>query len=127
MYVLIVSTEADDNRSRIHLVDEDGKLEWSGRTMQEALDWLIDHGELSVTAITDVGPELFLIEPCAGFQLTLPSYSLRRAHHGRCCEPPALPGLRPDPTRAARVTAQQKDAALELRHRRRKWTRRAAG
>ena len=127
MYVLMVSTESDGPRSRIHLIDEDGRREWSGRTMQEALAWLLDHGELSVTAITDVGPELFLIEPCEGLQMTHPSYSLRRAFHGRCCDPPPLPGLRPDPTRAARVLEAGLDAALERRHRRRKWNRRAAG
>ena len=126
MYTLIVSVDRTGCRSHIHLVDEDGRRAHSTRTMQAALDWLTGLGEFSVTAITDVGPELFLIEPCEGLQLTLPAYSLRRAFKGRCCDPPPLPGLRPDPTRAARVLEAQQNAVAERRHRRRNWNRRAA-
>ena len=127
MYVLVVRTEAPKHRSTIHLVDEDGDLAASFPTMQEALQWITGMGEFSVTAMTDVGPELFLIEPCEGLQMTLPSYSLRRAFHGRCCDPPPLPGLRPDPTPAARVVEDNDAGPLERRRRRATCLRRAAG
>lgn len=127
MYVLLMTCEAAGRRSRIHLADEDGRLVYSTDTMQAALAWILDHGELSVTAMTDVGPELFLIEPCEGLQLTLPSYSLRRAFHGRCCDPPPLPGLQPDQPRAARILEDQQNDQVEKRHRRRKWNRQPAG
>ena len=125
MYVLLVRCEAPKHRSTIHLVDENGRLEFSSPTMQEALRWLIDRGELSVTAMADDGPELFLIEPCEGLQMTLPSLSLRRAYLGRCCDPPPLPGLRPDPTRFARILDDRKVSPLEARRRRANWVRRA--
>ena len=127
MYTLLVRCENPADRSTIHLVDEDGRLQFSSRTMQEALRWLVERDELSVTAMTDCGPELFLIEPCEGFQMTLPSLSLRRAYHGRCCEPPALPGLRPDSTRAARVVEENDATRTAKRKRRADWVRRATG
>ena len=125
MYVLLVRCEAEGRRSSIHLVDEDGRLEFSTSTMQVALRWLVDRGEETVTAMADDGPELFLIEPCEGLQMTLPSLSLRRAYHGRCCDPPPLPGLRPDPTRFARILDDAKVSPLERRRRRENWVRRA--
>jgi len=125
MYVLLVRCDAVGRRSTIHLVNEDGRLEFSSHTMQQALRWLIDRGQDSVTAMADDGPELFLIEPCEGLQMTLPSLSLRRAYHGRCCEPPALPGLRPDPARFARLLDDGKVSPPERRRRRENWVRRA--
>ena len=127
MYVLLVRYDGFKQRSSIHVVNEDGELVKSARTMQEALQWITGMGEFSVTAMTDVGPELFLIEPCEGLQLTLPSYSLRRAFHGRCCDPPPLPGLTPDPTRQARLEDLQLETALEGKRRRANWLRRATG
>ena len=127
MFTLIVCTDGDKQRSTIHLVDEDGRRAHSTETMQAALNWLTGLGEFSVTAITDAGPELFLIEPCEGLQLTLPAYSLRRAFTGRCCDPPPLPGLRPDPTRAARILDELQNANAARRRRRDRWLRRATG
>lgn len=127
MYTLIVCTEGDTHRSTIHLVDDDGRRAHSTETMQAALNWLTALGELTVTAITDAGPELFLIEPCEGLQLTLPAYSLRRAFTGRCCDPPPLPGLRPDPTRAARILDDQASRETQRRRSRERWLRRATG
>lgn len=125
MYVLLVRCDAVGRRSTIHLVDEDGRLQFSSRTMQEALQWLTGMGEFSVTAMTDVGSELFLIEPCEGLQMTIPSLSLRRAFQGRCCDPPPLPGLQPDPTLAARILEDRQETAIERRQRRATWVRRA--
>ena len=127
MYVLLVRCEAVGRRSTIHLVNEDGARQFSSRTMQEALRWLVDRGEEAVTAMTDDGPELFLIEPCEGLQMTLPSLSLRRAHHGRCCDPPPLPGLSPDPTPRAQILADRQETSDERRQRRAAWVRRATG
>ena len=77
MYVLLVRCETAGRRSRIHLVDDAGALARSTATVQEALRWLVERDEASVVAMTDDGPELFLIEACEGLQLTLPSLSLR--------------------------------------------------
>ena len=127
MYVLLVRFDGFKQRSSIHVVDQDGDLVKSARTMQEALQWITGMGEFSVVAMTDVGSELFLIEPCEGLQMTLPSYSLRRAFHGRCCDPPPLPGLTPDPTRQARLLDTTALTALEDKRRRANWLRRATG
>ena len=127
MYTLLVRYDGFKQRSSIHVVDGDGELVKSARTMQDALQWITGMGEFSVTAMTDVGPELFLIEPCEGLQLTLPSYSLRRAFHGRCCDPPPLPGLEPDPTPKPRTQGREREAAIEAKRRRANWLRRATG
>lgn len=127
MYVLLVRCEAPGRRSTIHLVNEDGGLQYSGPTMAGALRWLVDRDEFTVVAMTDAGSELFLIEPCEGLQMTLPSLSLRRAHLGRCCDPPPLPGLRPDPTLKTRVLEARGETVVERRARRARWIRRATG
>lgn len=125
MYVLVVRCWKPGNPARIHLVDEMGKRAWSGPTVPKALAWLDARGEAWVTAITDDGPELFLIEPCEGLQMTLPSYSLRRSHHGHCCDLPDLPGLGPDPPLRAHVLEDRQETASERRARRARWVRRA--
>ena len=125
MYVLMVCSEAPLHRSTIHLVDEQGSLAWSGPAVQDALCWLDARGEVSVVALTDVGPELFLIEPCEGLQMTLPSISLRRAHHGHCCDLPDLPGLGPDPALRARVLEDRQETAAERRAQRARSVQRA--
>jgi len=125
MYVLLVRCVATERRSTIHLVDEQGRHAHAAATVQEALVWLVEQGEASVVGMTDVGPELFLIEPCEGLQMTLPSLSLRRAFHGRCGEPPPLPGLGPDPTLQARVLEDRQETAIGRRRRRSACVRRA--
>ena len=127
MYVLLVRCVAAERRSTIHLVDEEGRHAHAAATVQEALAWLVERGEASVVAMTDVGPELFLIEPCEGLTMTLPSLSLRRAFYGRCGEPPPLPGLGPDPALRARILDDRQETALERRARRSAWVRRATG
>jgi len=127
MYVLLVRCEAAGRRSRIHLVNDDGTRERSAETVQEALRWLVEQGEGSVVAMTDDGPELFLIEPCEGLQMTLPSLSLRRASHGLCGDPPGVPGLSPDPTLRARGLEDSQATRAERRQRRAAWLERATG
>ena len=127
MYVLLVRCEAAGRRSRIHVVNDEGVLDRSTATVQEALRWLVEQGEGSVVAMTDDGPELFLIEPCEGLQMTLPSLSLRRASHGLCGDPPGVPGLSPDPTLRARTLEDRQETRAERRRRRATWVRRATG
>lgn len=125
MYVLMVCCEGPTRRATIHLVDEAGARAWSGPTVQAALCWLDARGEASVVGLTDIGPEVFLIEPCEGLQMTLPVRSLRRAHHGRCCDLPDLPGLGPDPALRAGVLEDRQETVTERRARRGRWLRRA--
>ena len=127
MYVLLVRCVAAERRSTIHLVNEEGRHAHATATVQEALAWLVERGEASIVAMTDVGPELFLIEPCEGLQMTLPSPSLRRAFHGRCSDEPPLPGLGPDPTPRARIVEDRQETALDRRRRRSASVRRATG
>jgi len=127
MYVLLVRCVAVERRSTIHLVDEQGRHAHATATVQEALAWLVERGEGQVVAMTDDGPELFLIEPCGGLQMTLPSLSLRRAFYGRCCDPPPLPGLGPVPTLRAPILEDRRETATERWRRRFASVRRAAG
>ena len=118
MYVLLVCLDRDWGSSWVHVVDDQGKLAHSGPAISDALRWLWDKGEEQVVAMTDVDPELFLIEPCEGLQMTLPALSLRRAHHGHCCDLPALPGLDPDPGLRARLLDGCAEVPFESRARR---------
>ena len=125
MEVILVCHHKTGDRASIHLVNEDGKRMHSARTVQNALRWLWDRGERQVVAITDVGPELFLIEECPGLTLTLPSLSMRRAFHGRCDDLAEKLGIGPDLTLRARVlAAAAPDRAAAVR-RRKRWLRRA--
>jgi len=125
MYVLLVRCVATERRSTIHLVDEQGRHAHAAASVQAALAWLVDRDEHQVVAMTDVGPELFLIEPCEGLQMTLPSLSLRRAFYGRCSDEPPLPGLDPDPALRARILEDRQETALDRRRRRSASVRRA--
>lgn len=125
MYVLLVCHRADQNHASIHLVDEDGALVNSEATVQHMLRHLWERGERQVVAMTDAGPELFLIEECAGLTMILPALSMRRAFHGRCEDLPAFLGVGPDPTLRARLLGEAAlTAATRLRSRQR-WVRRA--
>ena len=103
MEVILVCHHGPGDRATIHLVNEDGKRMHSARTVQDTLRWLWERGERQVVAMTDIGPELFLIEECAGLTLTLPSLSMRRAFHGRCDAVAEKLGIGPDPTLRAQV------------------------
>jgi len=125
MYVLLVACEAVDRRSTIHLVNENGLRVFSAKTVQEALAWLDGRGETMVVAMTDVGAELFLIEPCDGLAMSLPAHSLRRAHYGRCCNPPPLPGLGSASADRTQILEDRLETPAESRRRRATWIRRA--
>lgn len=125
MYVILICASAGSTGSGFHAVNDNGKREHSTRTMQELLRWLVDAGEVSVVAITDDGPELFLIEPCEGLQMHLPAISLRRKHIGRCADLPPLPGIADDPTLRARVLDNLGEDSVARTKRRNKWLRRA--
>lgn len=125
MYVLLVCHRADQNHASIHLVDEDGALVNSEVTVQNMLRHLWQQGERQVVAMTDEGPELFLIEECDGLTLALPALSMRRAFHGRCADLPGFLGVGPDPTLRARVLAEAAESAAAKRQSRDRWVRRA--
>lgn len=125
MFTLYVCRDGLKDRSTIHLIDETGALAYSGDMVHDALSWLCEQGELDVVAITDDGPELFLIEPCGAPSLQLPSLSLRRQHLGRCCDLPRLPGLDPDPKARAGLLAECPVSAAKRRRRPQQWMRRA--
>lgn len=127
MYVILLRSTSHGSGLDFHVVNDNGRREFSSRTMQELLRRLVDAGELSVVAMTDIGPELFLIEPCEGLALTLPALSLRRQHYGRCCEAPPLPGIGGDPTLRARVEDPAWQSPAERTRRRLNWVRRATG
>ena len=125
MFTLYVCHDGLKHRATIHLIDEAGALVYSGPAVADALRWLQVRGELSVVCMTDIGPELFLIEECGCPTLALPSVSLRRAHLGRCCDPPAILGLEPDPARRAAILDDRAMTGTERRRRRQNWLRRA--
>lgn len=116
MFTILVCHDGSRERGSIHVVAEDGKVAHSAPTVQRALRWLWDLDERQVVAMTDAGPELFLIEGCTGLTMTLPALSLRRAFHGVCADLPAFLGLGGDPTLRAPVTAH--DNSRKARHRR---------
>lgn len=121
MYTLLVAIDGTGRRPTIHLVDDRGRLARTETDVPAALAWLVQRGEDQVVAMTDAGPELFLIEPCGCPTMTLPALSLRRSHHGGCGELPQLPGLRPAEHRRARILENDKTTAKEQRKRRRAW------
>lgn len=125
MYVLLVCHQGPSGRYRIHVVDDDGRRAHSAADVGHALRWLWDRDERQVVAMTDVGPELFLIEECSGLTMTLPSYSMRRAFHGVCADVPEKLGVGPDPTLRPRVLEDRQETAKESRERRARWVRRA--
>lgn len=125
MYVLLVCHRADQNHASIHLVNEDGGLEHSEATVQNMLRHLWQQGERQVVAMTDDGPELFLIEECDGLTMVLPTLSMRRAFHGRCADLPAFLGVGPDPALRARVLADDAAEARAKLRTRQRWLRRA--
>lgn len=125
MYVILVCHRPDQHQASIHLVDEQGGLVHSERNVQNMLRHLWQQGEREVVAMTDVGPELFLIEECDGLTMVLPTLAMRRAFHGRCADLPAFLGEGPDPTLRARVLADAADEARAKRRSRQRWVRRA--
>lgn len=125
MFTLYVCHDGLKHQATIHLVAEDGPLAYSGPSVASALHWLQARGEFSVVCMTDGGPELFLIEPCGCPTLALPSVSLRRAHVGRCDDPPRLLGLEPDPIRRARILEDRALGPARRAGRRQAWLRRA--
>ena len=125
MFTLYVCHDGLKHRARIHLIAEDGALAYSGPSVASALHWLQARDEFSVVCMTDDGAELFLIEPCGCPTLALPSVSLRRAHLGRCDDPPRLLGLEPDPTRRARILGDRALGPAGRVLRRQAWSRRA--
>ena len=125
MNVILVCHHGTGDRASIHLVNEDGKRMHSARTVQHALRWLWERGDREIVAMTDIGPELFLIEACAGLTLTLPSLSMRRAFHGRCDALAGKLGIGPDPTLRARVLDAGAPDRAAAQRRRKRWLRRA--
>jgi len=125
VFTLYVCRDDFKQRATIHLIDEAGALVYSGPAVADALRWLQVRGENSVVCMTDAGPELFLIETCGCPALALPSVSMRRAHLGRCCYPPAIPGLEPDLTRRPHILEDRAMTGTERRRRRQEWLRRA--
>lgn len=118
MYTLIIATDSLMQNVLIHIVDERNQIAHRASTVDSALSWLWLHDERQVVAMTDDGPELFLIESCSGRVLTLPSLSMRRAHLDRCCDPPKLPGLSPDPPVKTRLIEHDPETHEAKRRRR---------
>lgn len=125
MLTILVCHRPDQHQASIHLIDEQGGLVHSEPNIQNMLRHLWQQGERQLVAMTDAGPELFLIEECDGLTLVLPALSLRRAFHGRCADLPAFLGEGPDPALRARVLAEAADVATAQRRSRERWLRRA--
>ena len=125
MFTLYVCTGYDQGRSTINLIDESGALAFSGPTVRDVLAWLWARDECTVVCMTDDGPELFLIEACGSPTLCLPSVSMRRAHLGRCDDPPRILGLESDPIRRARILDDRDIGPAARKRRRLDWLRRA--
>ncbi len=116
MYTMLVCCDSAGHRQTIHLVNDQGSVAYRAPDVPSALRWLVHRGEDQVVAMTDAGPELFLIEPCGCPTMTLPALSLRRAHHGGCLDLPKLPGLSTGP--AARARAAELSASNDNGRRR---------
>jgi len=125
MHVLFVVVERTGCNPTAHLVNEDGALVHSAPSVHGALSWLWLHGEREVVAYTDAGPELFLLETCDHPVMVLPSLSLRRSHHGGCCDPPKLRGLDAALADRVEVLEDRPELSQDGRRRRKMWVRRA--
>lgn len=125
LYVLYVVCQGPRQKPSVRLVNEEGALAHSAPDVPMALRWLWGQGEEQVVAMTDEGPELFLIERCDAPALRSPSLSLRRAHAGGCCDLPPLLGLDRGPATRPRGLEDRPETPGERRLHRPYWLRRA--